>query len=146
MCGTVDGYLANSNRTRETCRVDFLLSGGDLAWAIGLAALLGALGGFTSDLVDPLKQSGDEISSDLENRLTLPHHFKATAEDVGTVDFGFAGPMIVGAVAAQAASESALLWEPQSEQDDAPASVPIGHRQPQTEITRQSDRPDHQPK
>jgi hypothetical protein len=70
----------------------------DLPQILVFSGMLGAAGGFTFDVVTPLKARAGEPSVAFDNRIDRPRRL----ED-GGYDFGFIGPMLVGAVAAVAA-------------------------------------------
>ncbi len=75
----------------------------DLGQILGLTIALGALGGFTSDVVYPIKSTGSEPTTGLENRVTFPRIFRArqgTTTRLIAADLGFVGPIVVGIVAA----------------------------------------------
>lgn len=70
----------------------------DLAAIILLSVALGGAGGLAFDVAMPLKRGGPNDGADFDNRVTLPRRVEP-----GTLDFGFLGPIFVGAVAAVAA-------------------------------------------
>jgi hypothetical protein len=78
--------------------MDFVVEqdlGNLLRWAAGL----GALGGLAWDVLEPIRIAKEATFTGFENKVTLPRFLKGS----WSLDWGFLGPMLVGAVAGVAA-------------------------------------------
>lgn len=65
---------------------------------IPLSALIGAVGGLIWDVGNAIRQKGDKATTGLDNMISLPRGFHPQGAGY-TIDLGFLGPMLVGAIA-----------------------------------------------